>query len=78
MYSEKLHHGAKHMPTITEALLTRKQVAALFQISTLTVIRMEQAGKLKPVKLGAGSIRHRRADVEQFITESITPCPPQG
>jgi excisionase family DNA binding protein len=73
MRPEKLYLGAKAMPTIPEALLTRKQVAALFQVSTLTVIRLQEAGKLPAVTLGAGSIRYRRADVEAFIAASITP-----
>jgi len=55
------------MPTITETLLTRKQVAALFQVSTLSVIRLEQAGSLPAIRLGAGSVRYRRSDVEAFI-----------
>lgn len=60
------------MTTITESLLTRKQVAALFQCSALTIIRLEQAGKLPAVRIGT-SVRYRRADVETYITDSITP-----
>lgn len=73
MRSEKLFQGAKNMTTITDQLLTRKQVAALFQVSTLTIIRLEDAGKLNPVRLGAGSIRHKRSDVEAYIAASIAP-----
>jgi len=60
------------MPTVTEALMTRKQVAALFGVSTITIIRLQESGKLPAVRIGAGSIRYRRSDVEQFIAKSIT------
>jgi excisionase family DNA binding protein len=55
------------MSTITEEFLTRKDVAKLFQVSTLTVIRLEAAGKLPAVRLGAGTVRYRRSDIERFI-----------
>jgi excisionase family DNA binding protein len=70
MRQEKLYLGAKAMPQVTEQLMTRKDVAKLFQVSPLTIIRLETAGKLPAVKLGAGSIRYRRIDVERFIAES--------
>ena len=60
------------MTTITDQLLTRKQVAALFQVSTLTVIRLEDAGKLPALRLGAGSVRYKRSDVEKFISGAVT------
>jgi excisionase family DNA binding protein len=71
MRNEKAHIGAKNMPTVTTELLTRRQVAALFQVSTLTVIRLEAAGKLPAVRIGT-SIRYRRSDVETYISEAIT------
>ena len=48
-------------------LLTRKDVAELFQVSTLTIIRLENDGKLPAIRLGAGTVRYRRADVEALI-----------
>ena len=60
------------MPTITSELMTRRQVAELFQVSQLTVIRMEQDGKLQAIRLGAGSVRYRRSEVEKFISNSIS------
>ena len=60
------------MPTVTDALLTRKQIAALFQISTQTVIRLEASGALPAVRLGAGSVRYQRSAVEKLIQDSIT------
>jgi excisionase family DNA binding protein len=70
MYNEKLKAGAKAMPTVTETLLTRKQVAELFQVSQPTIIRLQAAGKLPAVVLGAGSIRYRKSDVEKLIQDS--------
>ena len=48
-------------------LMTRPQVARLFQCSLPTVLRWQRAGKLRAIKLGAGSIRYRRTDVEAFL-----------
>jgi excisionase family DNA binding protein len=50
-------------------LLTRKDVAELFQVSTITVIRLENDGKLPAIRLGAGSVRYRKSDVEKFLQE---------
>ena len=47
--------------------MTRRQIAQLFQISMPTVMRWEKSGRLQPVKLGQGSIRHRRSDVGAFV-----------
>jgi excisionase family DNA binding protein len=60
------------MPQIATELMTRKQVAELFQVSPLTVIRLQQDGKLPAVRLGAGSIRYKKSDVEAFIQASIS------
>ena len=61
------------MPTIQEeVLLTRKDVMQLFQVSQPTVIRLEQAGKLKAIRLGSGSVRYRRDDVIEFIKASMS------
>ena len=48
-------------------LMTRSQVARLFQCSIPTILRWQKAGKLHAVKLGAGSIRYSRTDVEAFL-----------
>jgi len=69
---EHIKTGARIMPTITSELMTRRQVAELFQVSQLTVIRMEQDGKLQAIRLGAGSVRYRRSEVEKFISNSIS------
>jgi excisionase family DNA binding protein len=73
MRDEKLYKGAENMSTVTEQLLTRKQIAALFQVSELTVIRLEKAGKLPAFRFGAGSVRYKRSDVLAYIESCLTP-----
>jgi len=60
--------------TITKELLTRKDVAALFQCSTLTVIRLEDAGKLPAIRLGAGSVRYKRDTVLNYLNSLEMKC----
>jgi excisionase family DNA binding protein len=62
------------MPTTTE-LLTPADVARRCQVSTKTVLRAIQRGRLRACRLGArGSYRIRVDDVEQWIAASaITP-----
>jgi len=57
--------------TITKELLTRKDVMALFSVSQPTVIRLEAAGKLTPVRIGR-SVRYQRSEVEQYIASSLS------
>ena len=64
--------GEKAMQNVQNELLTRRQVAELFQVSPLTVIKWESAGKLPALRLGAGSVRYRREDVQAFITASVS------
>jgi excisionase family DNA binding protein len=55
------------MTTITEELLTRADLMKLFQVSQPTIIRLEASGKLQAIRLGAGSVRYRKSDIERFI-----------
>ena len=55
------------MPTITDELLTRKDLMQLFKVSQPTVLRLEASGKLPAVRIGAGTVRYRRTDVEAFL-----------
>jgi excisionase family DNA binding protein len=73
MRSEKLYAGVAAMPTITDELLTRTDVARICKCSVLTVIRLEQSGKLEVLRLGAGSVRIRRSSLEKFLNASVTP-----
>ena len=72
MRQEKVWKGKEAMNTVTDQLLTRKQIAALFQISEQTVIRLEESGKLPALRLGAGSVRYQRSTVEKLIQDSIS------
>jgi excisionase family DNA binding protein len=72
MRSEKLFHGAQNMTTVTTDLLTRADVAKLFGVSVLSVIRMQAAGKLPAVRLGAATIRYKRSDVLAYIESCIS------
>lgn len=64
---EHMTTGARNFMTITKELFTRKDIAELCQVSPLTVIRWEQSGKLPAIRLGAASVRYKRADVENFL-----------
>lgn len=56
------------MKNVNSELLTRKQIAELFQVSLSTVIRMEKRGILPVVRLGlVASPRYKRSDVEALI-----------
>jgi excisionase family DNA binding protein len=68
---EHLKTGARNMGTITNELLTRKQVAALFQMTAMTIIRLEESGKLPAIRIGT-RVRYKRADVEALITAGAT------
>jgi excisionase family DNA binding protein len=73
MRQEKAHIGVQNLPSATNELLTRGQVCRLCQISTQTVIRLEQSGALPSLRLGAGSVRIRRSDLEKFLANCTAP-----
>jgi excisionase family DNA binding protein len=47
--------------------MDRKQVAQLFGVSLPTILRWQRAGKLKPVRLGGGTVRYQKSDLQAFI-----------
>lgn len=49
-------------------LLTAKEVAAFFSVSTRTVTRWRKAGYLTPVSVG-GILKYRRIDCKRLIDE---------
>ena len=49
-------------------LLTRKDVARLFQLSPRTIIRLEASGKLKSIKL-QHAVRFHQSDIDAFLEE---------
>lgn len=72
MRDEKLYAGVAALPTVTDQFLTRAQVCKLCQISTQTVIRLEESGALPALRLGAGSVRIRRSDLEKFLQGCVS------
>ena len=51
-------------------LLSRKEVAQhLGYRSTISIRRLEQAGKIKGIWLNSRVVRYRLKDIEQFIEE---------
>jgi len=50
-------------------LLTRRQLADRWQLSTETLKRRERCGVLSPLKLGRG-VRYRLADVERIEADA--------
>ena len=48
-------------------LLTRPELADIFKVSLPTIHRWEKLGKLHAVRLGAGSVRYRREEVDAFL-----------
>lgn len=49
------------------SLLTRDQAASYLDISTDTLDRLRQAGKLKAAQLSSRIVRYRRVDLEEYI-----------
>ena len=59
---------ATEITQIGEILLTAKEVGAKLSLSKRAVFRMRSAGLIcSPVKVGAGAIRWRLSDIEQWI-----------
>jgi excisionase family DNA binding protein len=56
---------------MTEKFLTRRELADGFACSISTIRRWEKAGKLKALRLGAGTTRYREVDVEQFLAAAM-------
>ncbi len=52
----------------TEKLLTAQAIAEKLSLSKRAIFRMRSAGLIcSPVKVGAGAIRWRQSDIEQWI-----------
>jgi predicted site-specific integrase-resolvase len=56
--------------TIPDALLSRRQAAAIVAVSTETIKRRERDGLLKAIRFNSRLVRYRRADVERMINEA--------
>jgi len=54
----------------TKPLMTVKQVAELFQVSTHCIYKWVESGKLPHVKLGGYNLRFDPEAIEKFIQKS--------
>ncbi len=54
-----------------EDLLTRRQVASLFRVTSAVVAKWAQRGRLPEVRNEAGRPRYRRADVEALFQSGV-------
>jgi len=52
---------------IDEDLMTRRQVASLFRVTSAAVATWARRGRLPEVRNQAGRPRYRRADVEELM-----------
>jgi predicted site-specific integrase-resolvase len=55
-----------------EDLMTRRQVAYLFQVTSSAVAIWARRGRLTEVRTEAGRPRYRRADVEALMRRGLT------
>lgn len=51
-------------------LLSRREVARHFSVSTRTIARWEERGKLVPIRISSKVIRYAHADVLALLEES--------
>ena len=56
---------------VDEDLMTRRQVASLFQMTSAAVASWARRGRLPEVRNEAGKPRYRRADVEALFRSGV-------
>jgi predicted site-specific integrase-resolvase len=56
---------------VDEDLMTRKQVAYLFRVTSSTVAIWARRGRLSEIRDEAGKPRYRRADVEALMRHGL-------
>jgi hypothetical protein len=55
-----------------EDLMTRRQVALLFRVTSQAVVRLARGGRLTEVRNADGKPRYRRAEVEELFRSSFS------
>jgi len=75
MRNEHIKTAARNMHAVQDELLSRREISELFKISQMTVIRMEQRGDLKPIRVGLRSIRYRASDVRELLINCASKAP---
>ncbi len=58
------------MDAMDDALLTPKEVAAAFRVSTRTLQRWEHAGLIRAMRTLGGHRRYRQSDVQRAFEEA--------
>ncbi len=57
------------MTTVSDELLTRKDLAHIFKVTPQTIVLWEKAKMFPALRLGT-RVRYRRQDIEAFITKA--------
>jgi excisionase family DNA binding protein len=76
--SQAMSHGKQQpaagtgLPSSAHALLTKRQVSGLLQLSTRTIDRFVAAGRLPAIKLSRNIIRFRASDLAAFTAAGST------
>lgn len=50
-------------------LLTVQETASLLKVHRRTLERWERSGQLVPIRLGPGTVRYRREDIDRFLAQ---------
>jgi len=68
MRNQNLKHAMQNIEETTgDTLLTKTEVAELFNCSTQTITRMEASGILPAARLGPGMVRFKRSVILEYI-----------
>jgi excisionase family DNA binding protein len=71
--SVHVHGGTRSdTPTVPDALLTRKQVAATLALSPSMIGKLADAGAIPVVRIGR-AVRFRASDVDEFVRARTVP-----
>jgi hypothetical protein len=82
MRAEHIATARRNMHTITDELLTRADLMKLFKVSQPTVLRLEAAGKLQPIRVGSAfdssglTLRASYRDANEETTQIHKRLPP--
>ncbi len=67
-------HDRPDQPPVNPLIIPRSRAATLRSVSTATLIRMEQAGTLRPLKLTtgpSGMTFYRMVDIERLVGDAL-------
>jgi len=57
---------------LTEKLLTRAQVAALFGVTKHTIRMFERRGLISALRINARLLRYRACDIQELLDKSLS------